>query len=205
MLSFHIGLTARVMHRDRRTAASQNGDRFAGALRRWEQAARAIDDAHEAEDFQAVGMKCRECLLTFVRDAQGDVQVQPGVERPKGADFVNWSALVAEWAAKGDQSRDIRRHLKQLADSTWQLVNWLTHARNAVHADAELVVAATSHLLELFSGAIVRLESQRPERCPNCSSYQLNSVYAPELDRDPPYVTVCRACGWESEGTEDNS
>jgi hypothetical protein len=209
MLSFHVGLTARLMQRDRRTAATPRADRFAGAFRRWEQAAKGIDGANEAEDFQAVGMKCRECLLTFARDAQGDVQIGPGVERPKRGDFVAWSALIADWAAQGDQSKDIRRHLKLLADSTWQLVNWLTHARNAIHADAELVVSATSHLLESFTGSIIRRESKRPDRCPNCSSYQLDSIYAPELDRDPPYMLACRACGWEhqseSEGTSDGA
>jgi hypothetical protein len=205
MLSFHIGLTARVMQRDRRTAVAPSASRFAGAFRRWEQAAQTIDDANEAEDFQAVGMKCRECLLTFARDAQDDVQIEAGVEGPKRGDFVAWAALIADWAAQGDQSRDIRRHLKLLADSTWQLVNWLTHARNAIHADAELVVSATSHLLESFAGSIVRRESKRPDRCPNCSSYQLDSVHAPELDCDPPYVLICRACGWEHPNDNERS
>lgn len=207
MLSFHIGLTARVAQRERRSGEGSARDRFAGALRRWEQAARGIDEADEAEDFQSVGMKCRECLLTFARDAQGGLEISPGAERPKRGDFVGWSALIAEWAATGEHSKEIRGHLKALAVSTWQLVNWLTHARNAVHSDAELAVAATSHLLELFSGAIRRRESKQPERCPNCSSYQLDNVYAPEIERDPPYVLVCRACGWEhpaeSAETED--
>jgi hypothetical protein len=202
MLSFHIGLTARVMQRDRRTARSPASARFVGAFRRWEQAAHAIDEADEAEDVQAIGMKCRECLLTFARDAQSDVRLIPGAERPKRGDFVAWSRLIADWAAPGDHSKDIRQHLKQLADSTWQLVNWLTHARNAVHAEAELAVSATRHLLDSFCGAIVRFESKQPERCPKCSSYQMDSFYAPELEQDPPYVLCCRACGWEEPSEE---
>ena len=62
MLSFHIGLTARVMQRSRRSANTAGSERFAAAFRRWEQAAAAVDSANEAEDFQAVGMKCWECL-----------------------------------------------------------------------------------------------------------------------------------------------
>jgi hypothetical protein len=202
LLSFHVGVTLRVMQRDRRTAPGPSADRFAGAMRRWQQAASAIDDAKEAEDFQAVGMKCRECLLTFVRDAQIDVPLQSGTERPKRGDFIAWAALIAEWAAPGEHSKDVRRHLKALADSTWQLVNWLTHARNATHSDAELVVSATNHLLEWFSESIVRRESEQPERCPKCSSYQVASFYTPELERDPPYILTCLACGWEHPETE---
>jgi hypothetical protein len=205
-LSFHIGLTARLAHRDHRKPATPNSDRFAGAWRRWQQASRAIDEAHEAEDFQAVGMKCRECLLTFARGAQSDIETPPVAERPKRGDFTGWAELIADWAAPGEQSKDIRRYLKQLAASTWQLVNWLTHARNAIFVDAELVVSATEHLLSSFADAIVRRESGRPDRCPKCSSYQLDSYYAPELDRDPSYMLVCRECEWEAPATpaQDN-
>jgi hypothetical protein len=35
--------------------------------RLWEGAVESYDTAEEAEDFQAVGMKCRESLIQFVR------------------------------------------------------------------------------------------------------------------------------------------
>lgn len=207
MLSFHIGLAARVAQRDMRSAQFSNASRFAGAYRRWRQAARGVDDANEAEDFQAVGMKCRECLLTFARDAQDDIQLSEQLERPKRGDFVAWSRLIADWAAPGDESKDVRQYLKQLASSVWQLVGWLTHARSARHVDAELVVAATQQLLDSFSASVMRRESQRPERCPKCSSYQVESIYAPEIGEDPPYMLSCEACGWEqpAEMEEDQS
>lgn len=202
MLSFHIGLAARIMQRDRRKARTPNATRFAGAFRRWEQAAQAIDVADEAEDFQAVGMKCRECLLTFARDAQGDIALPPAAPRPKRADFTAWAELIAEWAAPGEEAKDIRRHLKQLAGTTWQLAGWLTHARNAVVTDAELVATATRHLLDSFAASVVRRESMRPDRCPKCSSYQLESIYTPELEQDPPYMLVCEACEWEAPASD---
>jgi hypothetical protein len=199
VLSLHVGLVARVASRDSRRAEGPNVERFATAWRRWEQAAEAIDRASEAEDFQSVGMKCRECLLAFVRDAQTDVLVPKGTEKPKRADFIHWSELIAEWAAPGPQSKDIRAYLKQLAGSTWPLVNWLTHTSNAVRYDAELIVSATNQLLQSFAAALIRRESERPDRCPKCSSYQIESFYSPEVEQDPPYVLVCRACGWEAQ------
>jgi hypothetical protein len=75
VLSLHIGLMARVASRDSRRAEGPNIERFSAAWRRWEQAAKALDGAVEAEDFQSTGMKCRECLLAFVREAQIDVSV----------------------------------------------------------------------------------------------------------------------------------
>lgn len=202
MLSLHVGLMARVASRDSRRAKNGNIERFATAWRRWEQAAAAIDAAKEAEDFQAVGMKCRECLLAFVRAAQQDVSVPEGNDLPKRGDFVQWAGLLAEYAAQGAHAKDLRVFLKQLATSTWPLVNWLTHTSNAVRHDAEIVVSAANQLLDAFAGVLIRRESERPDRCPKCSSYQVQSFYIPETEQDPPYLLVCMACGWEAPSRE---
>lgn len=203
-LSFHIGLTARIAARESRQTRVKNSEVFAAAYRRWEQAAEAIDLAKEAEDFQAVGMKCRECLLTLSRAMQKDIpRPEGGSPLPKRGDFIHWAELMAEYAAAGPHTKEIRKYLKDGANTTWQLVNWLTHASNAVRHDAELVVAATSHLLESFTGALVRHESKNPGRCPNCSSYQLESFYVPEVEQDPPYMLVCMACHWEGPAAQE--
>jgi hypothetical protein len=197
-LSFHIGLMARVAARESTQARTKNSEISAAAYRRWEQAAEAIDLAKEAEDFQAVGMKCRECLLTFTRAAQNDItRPANGSPLPKRGDFVHWAELIAEHAAAGPHEKDQRKYLKDGANNTWQLVNWLTHTSNAIRHDAELAVAATSHLLECFTSVLARHDSRNPGRCPNCSSYQLESFYVPEAEQDPPYVLVCMACHWE--------
>jgi hypothetical protein len=198
VMSLHVGLMARVASRDSRRAKASNKERFAAAWRRWEQAAEAVDGAAEAEDFQAIGMRCRECLLMFVREARRGVPLPEGTVDPKGGDFVHWAELVADRAAPGSHSKDIRAYLKRLAESTWPLVNWLTHASSAARYDAELIVSATNQVLTSFSAALVRRESRLPDRCPKCSSYQIRSFYVPELEQDPPYVVVCSACGWEA-------
>jgi hypothetical protein len=198
LLSFHIGLMARIAARESRTSGNPNTHRFGPAWRRWEQAASAIDSAAEAEDFQAVGMKCRECMLAFVRTAPDYIDLPDGVAQPKRGDFTQWASLIADWAVPGSHLKDIRAHLKQVSNSAWQLANWLTHTSNALPIDAELTMDATHHVLEVFSTAVIRKESARPERCPQCASYQLRSFYVPELETEPPYVNVCQACGWES-------
>ncbi len=73
-LSFHVGLTARVMEQSERVAPDEQAERFAVAWRKWEQAGEAPNNADEAEDFQAVGMRCRESLIAFVREASSVVK-----------------------------------------------------------------------------------------------------------------------------------
>src|SRR5258708_15143802 len=66
-LSFHIGVSARIIAMQRGAPNPSHRSRFSPAWRRWEQAAKSYDTAEEAEDFQAVCMKCREALIQFFR------------------------------------------------------------------------------------------------------------------------------------------
>jgi hypothetical protein len=66
----------------------------------------------EAEDFQAVGMRCRECLLELVRALADPALVPAGTEAPKAADFVGWSDLIAGHVAAGSSAEEVRRFLR---------------------------------------------------------------------------------------------
>lgn len=99
-LSFHVGLMARVGERQDRTARPEQAARFAKAWRAWEQAGEALAEADEAEEFQAIGMRCRQSLLAFINEA---VSLAPPSVRalPKAGDFVGWSDLLADTVAAG--------------------------------------------------------------------------------------------------------
>lgn len=197
-LSFHVGVTQRVLYGDRRTRETdEQRDRLSTSFRRVEQADDALREANEAEEFQAVGMRCRECLLAFMRETATEEMVSEGQESPRRGDFIHWSELVVATIASGSSSSRLRSYLRTSAKSTWELVNWLTHAENATRLDGELAVEATGHVLTVFSYALVRYERGEPDRCPICSSYRLTSDYRPELGTSGAYVTICESCGWE--------
>lgn len=195
-LSFHIGLMHRVFAKEARTARTgdEERDRLRIPWRKWEQAARASEEADEAEEFQAVGMQCREALLAFVRAVGADEMIPTGEERPPKGNFLRWSELIA--AALTPGSERLRGYLRKTAASTWDLVNWLTHEENARQLDAVIAVDATSTVLGTFGMALVRHERGQPDRCPECGSYRLGGDYRSEMDA---YVTLCESCGWEDE------
>jgi len=195
-ISFHVGLMARVAARQAREPEDEQADRLAAVWRRWSQAAEALDSAEEAEDVQAVGMKCRECLIAMCRAIAKREMVPDGQVAPKAADVIHWSELITDYVAPGPGAKEVRSYLKTISRATWQFVNWLTHAANAVKSDGEVAVDATENVLSTFGVALIRQERGIPDRCPSCSSYKLTSVYEPELDTDPPYLTLCESCGW---------
>lgn len=112
-LSFHVGLTARVAGRQQ--SAKNTPAPFAEAWRKWEQADEALNTAHQAEDYQAVGMRCRESMIAFIRAASEIVSLPPGTVPPKGADVKNWAEVLGDLVAPGDQNKEWRCYLKALA------------------------------------------------------------------------------------------
>jgi hypothetical protein len=196
-LAFHVGLMARVGERQDRTARPEQAARFAKAWRAWEQAGEALAEADEAEEFQAVGMRCRQSLLAFVNEAAS--LAPPAVKAlPKAGDFVGWSDLLADTIAAGSSAERKRGYLKSIAKSTWELVNWLTHAGNASQFDAHFSYVATEHALSSWSVALMRFEFGVPDRCPKCSSFKLVTYSQPDKSGYVQHFTTCGACGWKN-------
>jgi predicted RNA-binding Zn-ribbon protein involved in translation (DUF1610 family) len=193
-LSLHVGLTARVMSRRGAPDSAQKA-RLTPVWRRWEEASAAFDAAEEAEDFQAVGMKRRVCLIHLGRSLANPAMVAPGETPPQRDNFVAWSELIANKIAPGPGSERIRGHLKATAKSAWEMVGWLTHTTDAARLDALFVLDTTHAVLSSFGSALIRSESKSPSRCPKCGSYSIGVGYNPELRR--PYISECEKCGWQ--------
>ncbi len=204
-LSFHIGVTMRVMAQEKQSPSNPIQARLARIWRRLGQASQALDRADEAEEFQAVGLRCRECLVALVRAIAHPSMVPVGQAAPRAADVVQWADLIANKIACGSSASEIRSYLKTVARSTWQLVNWVTHASNAVRVDAIMALEATDNTLAAFERALGRFESGSPDRCPRCASYRVASFYRPELKITPPYVRVCESCGWTDPPSDKGS
>ncbi len=155
-LTFHVGLAYRTASNQRTEAAEKEQDQLAVPWRRWEQAAAALDKAREAVEFQAVGILCRECLLSFVKAVVSDEIVPVGQDRPKMADFIHWSERIADSIADGTSAEEIRAYLKTISQAAWQFVNWLAQAANATRFNGNMAIEATEYVLMAFGAALHR-------------------------------------------------
>jgi hypothetical protein len=207
ILSFHVGLMARVASGETKVAAATTAERerFLTPWRRWEQASEALDVAEEAEDFQAIGMRCRECLIELVQGAADLSMLKPGEETPKRADFIHWSEVIVRTVAHGSSAEELRGFLRASAKATWQFVNWLTHSKNATRADAQIALESTGHVLSTVGSTLVRHETGAPERCPSCSSYQVTVDSRPDIAPVAPSFSLCARCGWASNSRDDET
>ena len=199
-LSFHVGVMLRVEARQKGAPDAAQSARLVAVWRRWEEASTALEAAEEAEEFQAVGMRCRECLIQLVRSVGKAEMVPEGLEVPQRSNVIGWTEHIANTVAAGTSAEHLRGHLKGMAKSTWQLAQWLTHAGNAARWDAASVLDATQAAIVAFGSAVMRYESGSPDRCPKCGSYSVSVRYNPEATRR--YISACEKCDWQSHDTE---
>lgn len=198
--TFHLGLTFRVSEQGRVETDEEIEQRVGGAWRRYEDAVDALNTAREAEDFQAIGVMCREALIAFGKDHIDAEWLTISFDAPKAADFKGWADIYAQALSEGR----LRRYLKEVASKTWDLVVGLQHDSNAAEWDAEIAVDATANVLSSFGTAIMRVERRKPNPCPSCGSYRYSfdgDVETREGEQGWLSVEVCSACGYRGAET----
>jgi len=196
-LIFHLGLGLFMAERSRGALEEPEEQFISGAWRRYKQALEAMDTAQEAEDYQSVGIICRQALLALIRDHANSPWLHLDRPPPKGNDFKGWMTVIATSLSRNR----MRNYVTALAEKTWDLTVWLQHYEDANAWDAELVLDATQHMLAVVGRLVHRHEHGESSRCPRCGSYRLDGTTEVVEDPEPGYLEteVCDACGWEGD------
>jgi len=193
-LSFHIGLMARVQAKREIADGDELHDFLSITQRKIYQAQLAFDDADEVEDFQAIGLQCREAMTSFTREVVAAGLFEDVEDPPKRGDFIAWADHVIGAKAAGGAAEYVRGYLKAVCQKGWQLANWLTHASGATRADAALCLSATEHLIHELITLALKSKARSPERCGRCGSFKIVVTWRPEEEE---HVALCEMCGAE--------
>jgi len=162
-LSFHVGVTTRMMQSEMCEEQVHAHDQINRLWNKLVRARSTLFEAKQVEDFQSVGMKCRECLLALAQNFMQPEMVPEGQAPPQGGNFIEWCELIADQLAPGSSNERLRSYLKAISKSTWQLVNWLTHAQSAGRFDGSIATEATENVLEIFMAAWARHEAPKQQ------------------------------------------
>ena len=143
-LSFHVGLMMRLQSRPEGADGSDPSP-FDEVFRRQEQAKHLHDRALEAEDFQAVGMQLRECLISLVAAMRRKTNVAVQGERPQDSNFVAWGALLMDELCPGAVPRKRLRQLPSMELTQWlvTLCKYFIEARPIKSNDAHFATLET--------------------------------------------------------------
>jgi hypothetical protein len=196
-LTFHVGLCLRMPRADRPPLPSFPVEPLLACTRELSEAQQALLHAREVQDYQTIGVRCRESLLSLIHAVQAAVPFQnpDGIKR---SDFRGWSSLIADTILSGSSHHARRSLLKSSAASAWEVANWLAHSRTSHFHDAEATVAATDLTISLFTVICIRHLRGVPEACPSCGSQRLSPERGHPIDEpDAVYERpVCQVCDW---------
>lgn len=196
-LSFHVGLMMRVASQ-RSGADPTEPSPFDEVLRRSEQAEDLYARAVEAEDFQAVGVQLRECLLSLLPAMRRRVTVAEDIEQPQEGNFVGWYDLLMDTLCPGDANKQLRQYLKHTAKDTWNLVAWLVHDRDANRTAATIANHACAVVVGHSVQVLQRKARDFTETCPVCKSRDIRSHFDALLGDDGDDYFTCGSCRWSS-------
>lgn len=200
-LSFHVGLMMRLRSRPQGADAEEPSP-FDEVFRRQEQAKHQYEHAVEAVAFQAVGMQLRECLISLVAAVRRRVEIDANSERPQDANVKEWSDLLVEKICSGSRNQRLRKYLKNAANQTWELVNWLTHDRNANDTATSIAIHACDTIIGHFVQLLMRDRTDHTEECPICKSRNVRTHFDHNIEPDGDYYMTCGECDWNTHPRE---
>lgn len=195
--SFHVGLMMRLRSRPD-GADARDPSPFDEVFRRQEQAKQQHERAVEAVDYQAVGMQLRECLISLVTAVRRRVELDADADRPQDANVKDWCNLLLNHMCSGSSNQRLRKYLKNTADCTWELVNWLTHDRDANETAASIAIHASDTMVGHFVQLLMRERTDNTRECPVCKSRNVRSHFDPKIEPDGDYYMTCGACDWNT-------
>lgn len=203
--TYHLGQNLLLSDQFKTTQADEDPLRqLPKPWRKYNSAVESMVGSREPEDFQTVGIHCRETLLALGREYQGEDWLNIPNERPKIDDAVGWIGIYVNSLTANSKPR---AYVKDLARRTWDMAVWLQHYGDATEFEAEIVLGATQQLLRSFNLLMARHREGSQQRCPNCDSYRVVEEGGPLIEHDGRWGTFlhdeCVSCGWTSEPVFD--
>lgn len=142
-------------------------------MRKLKNVALLIDTAKEMEDFQSVGVQCREILIELGNHIY--VPAMAGVdEQPQASNFKKKSELFIQFYLTGSENADYRSIIKKLTEATWEYANKITHSSAATYYEASTCVMLSTSLVGVYENIVQKVYDPISQyRCSVCKSKKL--------------------------------
>lgn len=206
--SFHMGL----MQRMSAAQDEYNPEDFVNGVtldaeiapqlfRKLKSVATLIDTAKEIEDFQAIGVQCRETLIELGNHIYNPMMAGSG-EQPQASNFKRKSELFIQFYLKGSENSDYRNIIKKLTEATWDYANKITHSRSATYYEVSTCVTLCISLVGVYENILQKVFDPLSQyHCSICQSKKL-SIVGDDSDEDGIVQKLylhCEECGGTTE------
>lgn len=202
--SFHMGL----MQRMSATREEYNPEDFVNGVtlgleiapqlfRRLKNVAALIDTATEIEDFQTVGVQCREILIELGNHIY-EPMMAGSEAQPQASNFKRKCELFIRFYLGGSDNSDYRNIIKRITEGTWDYANKMTHSRGATRYEVSTCVTLCISLVCVYENIVQKIFDPLSQcRCSVCHSKKL-SVFGDDSEADGMARMLylhCEECG----------
>src|SRR3954471_10186201 len=113
-----MGLCLRVPRTQEQRKSDPHIAPFGPVFAKLRETSDALGQAQNIADYQAIGMRSREVLLSFIAAAQDAAEWTNAA--PKRADFRAWVEVICNVALGGPHQKERRQLMKSLLDGAWR-------------------------------------------------------------------------------------
>lgn len=179
VFSFHIGLMQRVRQQyDTEHKNELSNITFGTSLlnelgRKLKLLAENVDSATEVEEFQSIGVMCRETLI-MLGNYIFEVDFLNGDEEPKVSDFKNKSYYFLQAVMPGRDNKELRKTIKDMTNSSWDYANKVTHSTSTTIHDASITYTLCVATVSLYEKLIAKYYDPISNiKCMQCGSKKI--------------------------------
>ena len=179
--SFHMGIMQRMQAssykpEDYVSALSLDSDIAPRLFRKLKGIADLVDTAVEIEDFQSIGVQCRELLIELGNSIYSPDMATDN-EQPQASNFKKKAELFVQFYLTGSENGDYRTILKKLTESTWDCASKITHSRSATFYEASTCVSLCISLVSAYENIRQKVFDPLSQyHCNNCLSKKLEII-----------------------------
>jgi hypothetical protein len=180
--SFHMGLMERMnasidyKPEEFVEAITLNSDIAPQLFRKLKSIATLIDSAVEIEDFQSIGVQCREILIELGNSIYF-AEMADESEQPQESNFKRKAELFVQFYLAGSENSDYRNIIKKLTEATWDYACKITHSINATFYEASTCVTLCTSLVGVYENIRQKVFDPISQyKCRVCKSKKLKIV-----------------------------
>jgi len=148
----------------------------------------------ESEEFQAIGLICRESLIELGKELS---KRNPEIIKDKGIKASDFKAIANEFInlyIPEESNSELRNYSRKIVDIAWSYNSTIVHSPNKTYPDVKIALLFTSALVSLFENLFLKyLGFDNELVCSECGSKSIELIEG-ENER---LIAACKSCNHE--------
>lgn len=199
--SFHMGITQRLTKRHQDNFKHIIDEipldiaRLKSINRKLRMASEKLAIDLEPEEFQAIGLMCRESLVELSKELCKRNKELIKSKGFKTSDFKNVSNEFIDLYIPGSNNAELRNHSRKLVEIAWSYSSSIVHSPNKTYPDVKIALLFTSSVVSLLENLFFKyIGFDNEPVCPKCGSkkIEINEI-------NNKIIAICKSCENEEE------